>query len=136
MNMKKNMLCLIVAAVAVFALLVLPLLSYSERFISVKVGILSSSEMLEFGVFDDFFSIAWVLALVAGAGAIYGAYKKDKQITFIASAVAAGLMLLSMITLPEKWEEFSFGIGFWLSLLGFAATAVMVKVFEKEWDEQ
>ena len=130
--MKKNMICLIVAAVAVFSLVFLPFFASTDN-----DGTWSLVDLPEgLDLFDEFCTIAWVLAIIACAGAIYGAYMKDKQMTFIASTVAAVLLLLSMIAKPSEWDGVKFGIGFWFGFLGSAATAVMVKVFEKEWDEQ
>ncbi len=141
MKMTKRMICLIVACVAVASVLFLPLMTVSVSMMGQSISESANFfDALDGGLFEEFCSIAWLLAIIAGAGAIYGAaVKKDKNITFIASAVAAVLMLLSLITLPDApvaSYEISGGIGLWIALLGFAATAVMVKVFDKEWDDE
>ena len=143
MKMTKRMICLIVAAVAVFSLLVLPVMkvevSYSGRVMASESG--NFFDILD-ALFDEFCYIAWLLAILAGAAVIYAAaVMKDKNITFIASAAAAGLTLLSWITFPSESAQgmevsASAGIGLWIGLLGFAATAVMVKMFDKEWDDE
>ncbi len=131
MKLTKNMICLIVACVGVIALLFLPLLS--NGFMSLNFfNLLSLSSFL-----GDASYIVWVvvLALIAGAGAAFFAFKKDKNITFLASVVAAGLLLLTLILAPEGAGS-SFGIGFWIALIAFVATAVMTKVFANEWDAE
>lgn len=133
MKLTKNMICLIVACVGVVSMLFLPLLSISMFGQSMSFNFFDL--ISEGGLFDSFTSIAWLLAIIAGAGAAFFAFKKDKNITFLASVVAAGLLLLSLIFAPEGMGGF-FGMGFWIALIAFVATAVMTKVFANEWDAE
>lgn len=130
MKLTKNMICLIVACVGVFALLFLPLISVAG-FMSFNFFDLIS----EGGLFEEFTSIAWLLALIAGAASAFFAFKKDRNTTFLASAAAAGLMLLSWIFAPEGMGDY-LGMGVWLSLIAFAATAAMTQIFANEWDAE
>ncbi len=140
--MKKSLICLIVAIVAVVSLICLPLLTVEAKMLTKTLSESANFiDVIKGDVGIEFCVLMWFVALIAGACAILGAIKNNKKITFVSSVFAACTMVFSFITILKPQESmgvefvYSAGIGMWITIALFAANAVLVKVFEKEWEE-
>ena len=129
--MKKNLICLIAAGVAIISMLFFPLLSVQ--------GLMTFSFFdmpPNRGLFDSFCTIALVLALLGGICAVYGALNGKKKLIFTSSLTSVCAMLLSIFTMPDIWSGFSYGIGFWISFAAFVFCAIAARGRRKKKEEE